>query len=255
MFNSENGSVFEIIGIYKIERDKVSRESYERRYSTLSIRLRGTADFVSDNKTYGVSDHDILYVPHAARYSQKTDTETVIAIHFITYNSTDSDMRIYRFNSINEIRDLFIEIFEVWSAKGEGYKYLCTSIFYKIIYMLNNAHHDDIVQNRIETLLKPACDYIHQNFKQDKISVKKLADMVFMSEVWFRKKFFELYGVSPNKYIRLLRLAAATKTLQTSNMTIAEIAEKTGFGDDKYFIKQFRITYNMSPTEYRKRFK
>ena len=251
MFFAKENLNFELIGVYKISRDKNVHQSYERQYSTLSIRLMGNSDFVFGDKTYAVSGRDVLYLPYSSSYKQKTENETIISIHFITYNAPPSDMEVYRFENIEEIKNLFTEIYQIWAEKKAGYKYLCTSLFYKLIYLLDKKYDETVDTNSIFLKIKPACDYIHRNYKKENISVSKLAAMAFMSETAFRKNFKRVYLVSPNKYMRLLRLENASMLLQNSDFSVADIAALSGFDDTKYFSKQFRKRYGQSPKEYR----
>lgn len=251
MFFSEENLNFELIGVYKISRGKDVHESYERQYSSLSIRLMGNSDFVFGDKTYAVSGRDVLYLPYSSRYKQKTENETIISIHFITYNAPPSDMEVYRFEDIEEIKNLFEEIYRIWAEKSAGYKYQCTALFYRLIYLLSRKSDETADANSIFRKIKPACDFIHRNYKKESISISQLAAMVYMSEVAFRKNFKKVYLVSPNKYIRLLRLENASMLLQNGNLSIAEVASFSGFDDTKYFSKQFRLRYGESPKEYR----
>lgn len=255
MFFSENDLTFELIGVYKISRDKNIHESYQRQYSSLSIRLMGNADFVFGDRTYAVSGNDVLYLPYVSHYKQTTENETIISIHFITYNSPPTNMEVYRFEDIEEIKNLFLKINDIWSSKKQGYKYKCTALFYELIYLLALKDEETSNTNSIYLRIKPACDYIHQNYKKDAIPITDLAKMVHMSEASFRKNFKKVYLVSPNKYIRLLRLETASKLLQTSDFPISEIALLSGFTDTKYFSKQFHKRYGESPKDYQTRYK
>ncbi len=255
MFFFENDLTFELIGVYKISRDKNIHESYQRQYSSLSIRLMGNADFVFGDKTYAVSSNDVLYLPYVSHYMQTTENETIISIHFITYNSPPTNMEVYRFEDIDEIKSLFLKINDIWSSKEQGYKYKCTAIFYELIYLLSLKSDETSSTNSIFIRIKPACDYIHQNYKKESLSITELAKMVYMSEAAFRKNFKKVYLVSPNKYIRLLRLENASKLLQTSDLPISEIALQSGFVDIKYFSKQFHKRYGESPKAYQTRYK
>lgn len=64
--------------------------------------------------------------------------------------------------------------------------------------------------------------------------------------------FFENFGMSPKKYIRMKRLESARELLSGTNMAISLIAEQAGFKDCAYFCKVFREQFGVSPGEYRK---
>ena len=52
--------------------------------------------------------------------------------------------------------------------------------------------------------------------------------------------------------MRLRRLAYAAELLKTTDLSVAEIADRCGIGDYNYFSKIFRKVYNVSARDYRK---
>ena len=59
-------------------------------------------------------------------------------------------------------------------------------------------------------------------------------------------------GMTPNDYIRKIRLEKAAELLLTTNMTAAEVAYKVGFDDQYYFSKSFKRYFGQPPSQYRK---
>ena len=69
-------------------------------------------------------------------------------------------------------------------------------------------------------------------------------------------RLFNKHGLeSPNKLFLKNKLRYSTMLLKSSNMKIAEIAEKCGIFTMSYFNKSFKLEYNMSPTEYKRKYK
>ena len=68
----------------------------------------------------------------------------------------------------------------------------------------------------------------------------------------FFKKVKQLIGMSPNDYIKKIRMEKAAELLLSTNMTAAEIAYKVGFEDQYYFSKSFKKYYGLPPSQYRK---
>ena len=58
--------------------------------------------------------------------------------------------------------------------------------------------------------------------------------------------------MSPNDYIKKIRMETAAELLLTTNMTAAEVAYKVGFEDQYYFSKSFKKYYGLPPSQYRK---
>ncbi len=101
-------------------------------------------------------------------------------------------------------------------------------------------------------ILKPVTDYIQAHYHED-ISVDGLAAMTRTSPSNFRLKFSRTLGISPGRYITTIRLNAARKLLETTEMLISEIATETGFFDQSHFTKMFKHERGITPGEYRRR--
>lgn len=68
----------------------------------------------------------------------------------------------------------------------------------------------------------------------------------------FFKKVKQLTGMSPNDYIRKIRMEKAAELLISTNMTAAEVDYKVGFEDQYYFSKSFKKYYGVPPSKYRR---
>lgn len=58
-------------------------------------------------------------------------------------------------------------------------------------------------------------------------------------------------GVTPGQHFRYLRLARAASLLAQTGLPISEIALNCGFSTASHLGRNFRITYNMTPNQYR----
>jgi len=67
----------------------------------------------------------------------------------------------------------------------------------------------------------------------------------------FRRRFREYTGLAPLEYQTSLRIRRACHLLSSSELSIAQIAEETGFETPAYFSRYFRSRLNMPPSEYR----
>ena len=93
-------------------------------------------------------------------------------------------------------------------------------------------------------------EVIQKNLFKD-LNIENLAFLTGMSLSSFKRKFSSIYGTSPNKYIISKRLDKAQTLLNTTTLTISEIAYDCGFSDVSYFSKTFRKYYNSSPSDIR----
>lgn len=84
------------------------------------------------------------------------------------------------------------------------------------------------------------------------ITIQGLAGQCFMSPNYLSKSFHSQIGMSPRQYLTRLRVSMGKKLLCSSQMSIQEIAMRTGFGDVNYFIQHFKACYGKTPKQYRK---
>lgn len=93
---------------------------------------------------------------------------------------------------------------------------------------------------------------VEEHMSEADFTVDKLCAILNMSRTSFYNKLKDLTNKTPSDYIRLIKLNHAALLLKSQEFTIAEIAEKTGFNDAKYFREVFKKHYNMTPSKYAK---
>ena len=86
-----------------------------------------------------------------------------------------------------------------------------------------------------------------------KLSLKRLADEVFLSESHLSLLFRQNVKMAPMEYVRNIRLQKVRKLLLTTNLSLKEISDKIGFDDQSQLSRAFRRATGMSPTEYRQK--
>ncbi|MCK5402263.1 MAG: helix-turn-helix domain-containing protein [Flavobacteriaceae bacterium] len=92
---------------------------------------------------------------------------------------------------------------------------------------------------------------VMSNITDEKFGVSELASLIGLSTSQTLKKVKAKTGKSVNQYIRELRLKEAATLIKETDLTIAEIAYKVGFGSQSYFNKTFRRRYGITPGEYK----
>lgn len=81
------------------------------------------------------------------------------------------------------------------------------------------------------------------------------AQRLSMSLGHFRRLFKSETGLSPLQYLLELRVQfAANLLIADNNLSISEIAEKSGFEDNFYFSRMFKKHKKFTPSNYRKHF-
>ena len=94
---------------------------------------------------------------------------------------------------------------------------------------------------------------INSHIGDENLSVETLTDELGIGRSKLFEKMKQLCDMTPRDYILRHRMEYACKLLKDGNLSIAEIAYKTGFGHPPYFTRVFKKHYGVTPTEYIKR--
>lgn len=148
-----------------------------------------------------------------------------------------------------------LTLIEIHHADYPGEElYIKSQLFY-IFWLLeplqtktesSNPYHISQIQKIKDLLL-----WIHTNYASS-LTLKEAADFCGYSASYFSKFFKSFTGTTLIEYRNNYRLKKAGELLLTTNMSIIEISEATGFENHSYFIRQFQKHYKTTPKQYRK---
>lgn len=79
-----------------------------------------------------------------------------------------------------------------------------------------------------------------------------IAERLSVSYSWFRKMFKQYVGVSPAQYLAQIRYLRAKELLDTTGLTVAEIAYRLRFENAGHFSTFFRKKEGVPPQQYRR---
>ena len=102
-----------------------------------------------------------------------------------------------------------------------------------------------------EDFMKKALALVEENMENPEFSVNQLCTDLAMSRSQLYRKFESITGLTPNDFIRSIRLKRAAQLLCGSTYHISEISDRVGFNSIKYFNKYFKEEFNVTPTQYR----
>lgn len=111
--------------------------------------------------------------------------------------------------------------------------------------LAERPHSDPLVQR--------AQDWLQAHIASE-LRISDLADTLAISERTLIRRFQNVHGLAPLAYLQDLRLEAARALLETSALTVEQIASQVGYANASSFSRLFRQRMGMSPGAYRARF-
>lgn len=95
--------------------------------------------------------------------------------------------------------------------------------------------------------------YMQEHLREE-ISLNILAEEFHLSAQYISQLFKNEIGVNFLAYLTNIRMEQAKKLLLSTDHAVAEIAEKSGYGDYRVFTKAFKKAEGVTPSQYRRNF-
>lgn len=224
-------------------------------YNELIYHLSGKSTVYFNGKVLETEENTIRFLPKGENREyivERKERGECIDICFDTDLPLSDEAFIVKIAENTTIVNLFKKLFSIWVSKNDGYYFECISLLYKIFAEMQKKNY--IPQNQYD-LIKPAIEYVEENFLANKISVPFLADHCGISEAYLKKLFIKKFGMSPIKYIIRLKINHACDLLRSKQYSITQVAEHCGYENVYYFSRQFKEYVGTSPSVFVERYK
>ncbi|MEY2869509.1 MAG: hypothetical protein RIR01_2000 [Bacteroidota bacterium] len=97
-------------------------------------------------------------------------------------------------------------------------------------------------------LISNITELIEQNISDPELTANFLCSELGMSSSKLYRKIKQLTDLSPNEFIRTVRLKKAAQLLKLKVNNVSEVADKVGFNDPLYFSRCFKKQFGYSPS-------
>lgn len=98
-------------------------------------------------------------------------------------------------------------------------------------------------------LISKLTELIEQNISKLDLSSAFLCEQLAMSSSKLYRKIKQLTDLSPNEFIRTVRLKKSAILLKSKNYNVSEVATMVGFNDPLYFSRVFKKQFGYSPSK------
>lgn len=102
-----------------------------------------------------------------------------------------------------------------------------------------------------ENFINKLTEIIEKNISDADLSIEMLAHEMCLSRTSFFAKIKGVSGLTPNDYIRLIRLKKAAEYLSQGEYRINEVCFLVGFNSPSYFAKCFQKQFGVLPNDFR----
>lgn len=119
------------------------------------------------------------------------------------------------------------------------------------IYLLHEKINSQLEVNRNSQKIQQAVAYIRENYAKD-LNMAVVSNYISMNYSLFSYSFKQYTGSNFVNYLKDIRMQEAKRLLTETDMRIVEISQEVGYDNEKHFMKIFKASCGVSPSEYRK---
>ena len=163
-----------------------------------------------------------------------------------------NDLRTGRLSFANrlsgdpESRSLFLEVVRDAQSEGPGRAMRVRGGLSCLFGRWFETDRTESYADELPASVKAAQAYIERHYGEP-LKLADLARAAYMNPFSFCRLFRSATGRSPVSYLNAYRLSRARVLLLSTDLSVSEIAQKTGFADSGYFSKAFRARYGCPP--------
>lgn len=195
--------------------------------------------FMIDPRLYNSGENDICSLKYLSLLSNRR----------LAFNNRISDNRRAR-----AILEQFIveceEADTAYEIAVKGFILLLLSELIRHELQLVAAPDDARCNARGYEQIEPALRIISSSYTRE-IRLGELADACHLAPSYFCRRFREVMGRTATDYITEYRIAKAETLLLTTDLSISQVSQRSGFSDSGYFSRIFRTQRGVSPSALR----
>lgn len=239
----------------------------------LLVGYKGEMPISQEGRNYILKrgNYIILFPKHIHYgYAPTSDSQS----HFWCHFSLNSKLKLFEdeFNSksclpeygkLSSPERIFIIFNQMLDVYGREYinpdiqKQICDSFLNVILHEIFNdlliqkeASVTDAFNVKRKALIFKISQWIKLHYSED-LSSKAISENFQYNSDYIARLFRSDTGMTLKQYINTVRIKEAKKLLLNTDLHISEISYSVGFKDEKYFMKIFKNSEGITPTDYR----
>jgi AraC-like DNA-binding protein len=235
-------------------------------YFSLHFVDKGEGSFIQSNQKHSLRQGDAFCLFPSIPHEYYTSKESPLHMTWIAVDGIQAARVLERAGlspstpyrraalepSIASLLNRFFEVVhETDSTYGDMARLGMLYQMFDALSLKGNESKPASGDAQINSWLQKGLDYLEMHYA-DGIRIEKVAEFIGVDRGYFSRKFQEAYGMTPIKYLQLLKLKEAKRMLESTEYKLSEIALSVGYPDQFSFSKSFKKHFNVSPISIRR---
>ncbi|WP_318709409.1 AraC family transcriptional regulator [Candidatus Acetatifactor stercoripullorum] len=233
-------------------------------FTELFYVKKGHGKFLVDDRLYPIKEDDFVIVNANVSHTEISEKDTpleyiILGVEGLSFSFEDNRDHII-FNCRNDQSDLMFymnSMLKEMEEKKRNYELVCQNLLEVMIVKLlrrTNFAFEVISSEKISRDCFRIKQYIDANYTSD-ITLDTLSEISHLNKYYLVHSFAKYFGCSPINYLCSVRIKASKELLTSTNYSISEVAQSSGFSSQSYFAQCFQKHCHMSASAYRKSFR
>lgn len=221
--------------------------------SELIFAEKGSAEVMTDNNLYGLSEGYCVFIRSGAVHYIKAESDSVISVMKI-----DSQLISAEFGTLApicpllenkyDVSDTFEKIRQEISNGEKYYEVICSGLALALTAEIFRSEKTSSAENSSGSgAYKKLLRLISERFAN--ITFDEAAEIMCFSKPYFSKYFRRMSGMTFSEYLNIVRVSEAVKMLSKGGMSAGETAVAAGFGTIRSFNRVFKQYTGFTPRE------
>ena len=242
-------------------------------YGEMVYVQRGAAEFTISGKTYLAEENSLIFISsyephqirvkrtpyhrysamvHAAELERAYPTSVLPGIFKNRPEGFSHCVSLKEFGE--EPAQIFHRLLEESTKEAAFKESMMKALLFQLLILVYRACPENFatLESGANSQIRDIQRYIEANFSQD-LKIADLAQQFYMNHCYLTHLFKKQVGYSPKQYLLLNRLSYGQELLETTGLSVSQIAFRCGFGDANNFIRAFRESFGVPPNQFRQR--
>ncbi|MGO5444194.1 AraC family transcriptional regulator [Faecalimonas sp. LCP19S3_D12] len=238
--------------------------AHTHHFTELFYVIHGSGFFLVEGKKFPVKEDDLVIVNPNVSHTELSDKNKPLEYIALGINglkfkdgnlNSIYDYSLHNFREHKEEFSFYLKtLLREIQNKGEYFETICQNLLEALILTLVRRTKKKLAIAPTKKITKECRfveQYIDEHFTED-ITLQTLSDLTYLNKYYLVHSFKEYKGTSPINYLITKRIQEAKHLLETTNHSVAKIANMIGFSSQSYFSQVFKRETNMTPNECRK---
>ena len=230
-------------------------------FTELCYIKKGTGNYLIEDQNFPIKEDDFIIINSNTSHTERSVGEIpreyiILGVEGLNFSfGGEHEHLIFNCRRDHEEFAYFMDsLLEEMENKKPHYELVCQDLLNMLIVKLirrTNFSFEFVPSVKSSRECIKLKQYMEANYNQN-ITLDTLAQVSHLNKYYMVHAFTRQFGCSPMNYLMEVRIKASKELLASTDYSITEVAQSSGFSSQSYFAQCFLKHCHMTASAYRK---